>query len=579
MGPDEPVYYWWTRVGASQGISWAGERPGIIALIATTAGTLHLPLVPAVAGLQYALAAMIGVVATAVLHGRAEGGRWGWLLAGVLAGLYAGHLGGGYVANLAFTLPFFAAGAALAARSRRGTDAAALLLGGGGLTHPQFFLVGACVLVTVAVWSRLREAEHGWTSDAGRVVVALAGAGAVVGAGALATLAGPGPLNADTSKDAFLRRAGLSDALHRSYLNRFWRNLGRYAPWVLLPTAAAGVHRARGFTRRFLVAWAVVTLLGIPLGLLTGAFPPDRIITFAFSLPVLAALGITWIWESLVRAGIAWAAWAAATLLVGVMAATAAISWSNQQTYLSPDGIDSATTAGRIAATLPAGTPLVFVVDGPVDTAAFLATQAGNVLRASVPPERAKDVYVYVGDVRHWFERQPTLRGDLAFDTLSRDALASIPPGAHDVFVIREFDRTPGDLTDPRLVSWSDGVSTTVTGPRALPPVPGQPAPSSPGTIAVAAVLATALLWVVGCGWSMWTFGDRVIAAAAAPGFGVAAIAVLGLAAERLGLPLTGSWGPTLISAVAGGLGYLLLVLQGKAQPEASTQVDEGPDQ
>ena len=49
-------------------------------------------------------------------------------------------------------------------------------------------------------------------------------------------------------------------------------------------------------------------------------------------------------------------------------------------------------------------------------------------------------------------------------------------------------------------------------------------------------------------------------AVAAAPGFGVAALAIVGLLAERLGLPLTGSWGPTLISLVAGGLGYGLLV-------------------
>ena len=40
VGPDFPVYVWWTRVGAALGISVVGDRPGIPALIATFAGTL-----------------------------------------------------------------------------------------------------------------------------------------------------------------------------------------------------------------------------------------------------------------------------------------------------------------------------------------------------------------------------------------------------------------------------------------------------------------------------------------------------------------------------------------------------------
>jgi hypothetical protein len=55
VGPDMPVYLWWSRVGAAEGLSLVGERPGTPALIPTVASALGIGLVPAVAGVQYAL--------------------------------------------------------------------------------------------------------------------------------------------------------------------------------------------------------------------------------------------------------------------------------------------------------------------------------------------------------------------------------------------------------------------------------------------------------------------------------------------------------------------------------------------
>ena len=297
VGPDEPVYLWWARVGAAEGISLVGARPGTPALIPTVAGALHMELVPALAGLQYALGAAIGTATIALVRGRSHGGRPGWLLAGLFAGMFGVHLAGGYLANLAYTLPFIAAAAALARRSRRGMIGAALLLGGGGLSHPQFFLVGAFILIVSAAMAWILEPEHGWRSDAGRVLAALGGGGVVVAAGLLSMVIGPPQLSVDTSKDGFLRRAGLADALHETYQFRFRENVRRYAPWVTLPLAAVGTLQVRGFTRRFLVAWLACTIIGVPLGIATGWFPPERLMTFGFALPMLAALGVTWVWE------------------------------------------------------------------------------------------------------------------------------------------------------------------------------------------------------------------------------------------------------------------------------------------
>jgi len=575
VGPDMPVYLSWARVGAADGLSLVRDRPGIAVMLPIVAGTMHLPLIGATAGIQYAMAASVGVAASALVRGRARGGRAGWLLAGALAGAFAVHLGGGYISNLGFALAFFSAGTALAVRTRRGTDAAALLLGGGGLIHPQFFVVGVGILGLTALWSWLREPEHGWTSDGGRVAVAVAGGGALMGAGMLASMVGPARLIVDTSKDAFLRRAGLSTTLHTLYRERFWKNVEHYAPWVTLPAAAAGVTRTWGFTRRLLVAWAMVTILGVPVGILTGWFPPERIITFSFALPALAGLAVVWAWQLRGRRVRMWIMRTAGVLVVTVMIAAAWITWNQQSPYLSPDIISSTALAGRIVSTLPPGTPLVFIVNDNDTTAIFLATQVGNILRAGLPPERVQDIHVYVGDTAQFFQRRPTVRRDLSYDTLSRNSLEGIPSGPVATFVVREFDRDLTDRQDPHLVAWSDAVWSTVPGPRQLPAVTGELHASSAPGIALATLLAALFLWGVGFGWARWTFDDLATAAATAPGFGVAALASVGVALERLGVPLTGSWGPTLASALAGGLGYLLLVLQGKARVKPMPQVEE----
>lgn len=571
VGPDVPVYMWWTRVGAAQGLSVIGERPGIAATIAAAAGALHLPLVPAIAGMQYALAASVGLGAIALVRGRAEGGRLAWLLAGLSAGLFAVHLGGGYVSNLAFTVPFFAAGAALASRTQRGTDAAAALLGGAGLAHPQFFLVGVVVLAIAALWAFIREPERGWASDAGRVTVAVAGGGAIVGAGLLSMLIGPAKIAVDTSKDAFLRRTGLGSLLEKTYVDRFQEKAWKYAPWALLPLAVAGVPRPRGFTRRFLIAWAMLTLIGVPIGIWSGWFPPDRIITFGFALPVLAALAVAWAYQALEARAPRWVAGTATAVLVGLLVWPTLGAWDHQQPFISPEDLQAATEAGRIAATTPPGTPIVVIVNDIDDTATFLAMQAGNILRAAVPPDRAGDVYVYVGDPANYFAGEPTFRGSHEFDTLSRQLLDDIPNGEAAVFVLTPFDRVGGAGADPHFVRWSSDVVSTVPDPRPLAAGGGELTASSSWAIVGSTLLVAALLWTLGYGWSRWTFGDRVSAVAAAPGFGVAALAIVGLLAERLGVPLTGSWGPTLISLVAGGLGYGLLIRKGvpPAEPAA----------
>jgi len=582
-GPDETVYLWWTRLGISQGISLVGARPGVPALIAAVAGTLGAPIVPALAGLQQALGVSIGVGAVALVHGRARGGRAGWALVGSMAGLFAVHLAGGYVANLAFATAFIAGAAALARRSRRGVVGAAVLLGGGGLSHPQFFLAGAAILVAAAAMSWVLEPEHGWRSDAGRVLAALTGGGLLVGAGLLSMLVGPPRLSVDTSKDGFLRRAGLDSTLRRNYLSRFRGSVGRFAPWVTLPLAAIGSLQVRGFTRRFLVAWATFTVVGVPVGILTGWFPPERVMTFGFALPVLAALGITWVWERTEPRR--WLTALSTVVLVALFAVPAVNAQRAQTPFVSPEELEAATLAGRIAATLPPDTPLVFVVDDPDRVLTFKATNVANLARAAVPPDRVDDVYVFVGQLDDFFAGRPTVRGETEYDALSRITLDDIPPGG-EVFLSPRWNHVAPPLPDDRLVTWVDAedpaggsdVRSTVPDPRPLPAGDDEIGASSPGAIALAAVAVLALLWVIGAGWSRWAFDDRIAAAAAAPCFGAATLTIAALGLERVGVPLDGWWGPALASALAGLFGYALDVVQGKAIDDPAPEVHEAPD-
>jgi hypothetical protein len=560
VGPDLPVYLWWSRVAAGSGISLVGERPGTPALIPTIEGALGVGVVPAIAGLQYALGPAIGTCAAALLRGRGGGARPAWLAGGLLAGLWATHLGNGYLANLVFVAPYLAAAVALGRRTTRGAVAAALLLGCGGLAHPQFFLVGVLVLLVAAGWSALLEHRFAWASDAGRTFGALLGGGAIVVTGVLAATIGPAGIGGDTSKDGLLRSLGEWSAIRRTYLSRLGDNWQRYAPFVSPPLAVLGMLQGRGFMRRFLIAWAACTVVALPIGVLTGWFPPDRMLTFAFCVPMLAGLGVVWVGR---RLGRWWLAWPVGIALVALVAWPALRSWDDQGTFLSPDELGDATIAGRIAATTEPGTILVYVADDPTTPGLFLASHTWNVARATVPPERSADVRVYLGTVADLLAGRPSEHRDPLHRLASEASLRTVPrdrPMA--VFVVREFDRDPHALADPALTRWAPGVASTVPGPRALAATPGEPAPSNPTDMAHATIRTFVLLLVIGLGWAWWTLGDVAAAAAIAPAFGVATLSLVALVTERLGLPLGTAGQATAAAALAGGSGYCLLTLR-----------------
>jgi hypothetical protein len=587
VGPDGPVYLWWTRLAGHDGLS-AVSRPGVPAIALVLQGTLHLPLTAVLSALECVLGAAVGLGAVALVHQHpaAPGGgaaridgdrrehRAVCVVAGVLAGTFAVHLAAGYLANLAFAALFLAAATALAMATLRATVAAGLLLGAAGSAHPLFLLLGVPILVVTAA--------QAWRTDRAEVrrIVAASVAGcALLVAEALALLAGPGPHSVITSRDGLLRAAGLTDLLRSTYQYRLVHRWTRYVQWASIPLAVYGLRETRGFVRRFLIAWGVVSLGGIAIGLVTGLFPADRFITFGFVVPILAAYGVVRLWRALATRRVI--AVAAAGGLVIAMTAGAFIAWARQEPFLSTAEIQAVTAAGRYASAAPPGTPLLFVVNDRDATATFLATQAANVIRAALPPDRIRDASVVVPYPR---AGRPATRERIALARVtSRDALeatraAGTPPLS---FLLTPFDRV--DRPPPSMTRVADGVfierGSTGTGLQPATPRPVDPLePSSPGEILLAAFAVLSLLSVAGSGWAGAFARDAVTRLALAPLCGTAALVLAGIALERVGMPLTGSVGPTVVSASAGGSGYVVrFLLERRARPKPSNEVQDEP--
>lgn len=574
VGPDVPVYLWWTRVGASEGLSMVGSRPGAPALAAALAGTLSLSAAAVTAGLASALGVAVGAAAAALV--RAAGGRLGksWLFAGLLAGVFSVHLVAGYLANLVLAATFLAAAACLAS-PRRSWWAAALLLAGGGLAHPPFLVHAIVVLLGAAALAW----RAGARDEARDISLSVAAGGLVAGAGVLATLAGPGPIAAETSKDGYLRRAGLDAALVDAYRERFRLRAARYIQWISVPLAIAGTVTAdttvKGeFLRRFIASWLAVIAIGVPVGYVTGWLPPDRLVTFGFAVPIGAALGLAWLHRRL--GARTWLARIAIVALAGWMVVGALLAWGRQRPFVTTREVARTEAAMSYAeATTGAGAPIVVLVDDDDDTASFLAARAANIFRAAVDPGRAADVFVFVGRATDFFASKPTRRANPEYTALSRLTLASIPDDPDPlVIAARPFYRASDAVAHPRLHAYVDGIWVSdyqeilgfgMEEPRRL-----SWRPSNPPAIVFATVSILALLVVLGLGYAFAAFDDPVTGIATSPAFGAAALTIAAVMLDLAGLRLAELPVALAASALAGLGGLALLLVQRRWAREAS---------
>jgi hypothetical protein len=395
-------------------------------------------------------------------------------------------------------------------------------------------------------------------------VLASTAGGLVAGAGVLITLAGPGPIDAHTSKDGYLRRAGLDPSLVEAYRERLRLRAARYVQWIAVPLAILGTNDAGGFLRRFLASWLVVMAAAIPLGWITGWFPPDRIVTFGFAVPIAAALGSIWLRRRL--GGRPWLATGLVAVLVGWTILGALLAWGRQEPFVSVRETVLVSRVGRLVDELPTGTPIVLPVDDGDVTSTFLAARAANLVRAAVPADRAADVYVFVGAVTDLLASRPTERGDLEFDALSRSTLRTIPSTPEPaVIVVPGFYELPDAASDPRLFDHGDEMFASFPprfagGLRGETPTRLSWGPASAPIVGLAAVGILALLAVVGVGYARSAFDDIVTVLATAPAFGTASVTLAAVALDTVGLRLQGLGVAIAASAIA-GLGGVALLL------------------
>jgi hypothetical protein len=553
LGPDAPVYLWWARLAGAEGLSAVGSRPGAPALALVLSGSFGLSVVQVTAALEVTLGVGLGLAAFAAVR---RSGVAAAALAGLLAGTFGVHLAAGYLSNLAMAAAFVGAIALLDGRTDRAAVVAALVLAGSGLAHPQFFLVAVAILGAAAIVA--------WRSDRGeafRIAGASLGGGVVAGVGLLLVQVGPAPPDVDTSRDAFLRRAGLLSELRSAYVDRFVHRWTRYVQWLSIPLAIVGFGSPDGTAGRVLRSWLALTVVGVGVSLATGWLPADRFITFGFAIPILAAFGVVRVWGWL-QARRTLAVVATGGMVVAMLAGSW-IAWDRQEPFISEEEVTAVRVANETIATLPDGTPLSFWVNEPDSSVSFLATRAGNVIRASVPTDRIRHVVVVVPPGGP--EAPPERRAltELTF----RDVRSAQDVSGRNatIFVLEPFD----GIDSPEGAIVIDLPVNDVFGVDPLEPL-------TQLGVALASLAILIVLGVAGYGWARIGIEDVLAAAAAAPAVGAGLIIVAAVTLDVVGVAMGETPGAIAALALGGGGGYLARsVLERRARARPTPQVEQ----
>lgn len=619
IGSDTSVYVWWARYTGAMGLDslWVG-RPGTVGLLATLSRVLGQQVSVVAASLGPVMAAVAGLSMAAWAECALGASRLRFVLSALLTSAFLSLLVGGYFSTLAFGALFLAALACLSegleSRARRPMVGASFLLGTAGLVHPQFLALGA-VLILGAVAALLPGTQRDLVAgeafvrtSVGRITLASVG-GLVItalGVGAAALAGGNGPaLAVDTSRDALLRRTGLTRMVRESYQQKLlhdfpWHRAAAFLGLALIPLGAGcpdgrPVLSPRSDRQKMfwgvLLIWLVVTAASV-IALLAGlAVPGQRLAAFCLPLPVLAAVGLVGIRRKGrgPRAGRA-AIWVAAGL--GVFIAAAWLGWGNQRPVVTPEAVSQASMAGRALAGQPPGTPLILVGDIRTGKPGFLVVRFENYLRGAVPGSRAPDVYVFLGSLEDFLDGRPTLTGHQEHDRIARSSWATLRKAiARDpvAVALQSFhDRTylvavrlPGAarLGPGVAVLPGFGGSTRALRSDNRPSPEGSDLPEeepfSPWTPVWLAPVLLAMVAAIGWPWSRLALPSAgpLRRIALAPAFGLAALSATAVVVDAGGLRLGRVGGfAGLALSVAGGLIALWLSWGGpqgrRANPE-----------
>ncbi|MGH2683149.1 MAG: hypothetical protein ACRDIX_07940 [Actinomycetota bacterium] len=588
IGPDGPVYTWWTNLAAAEGLGVIPQRPGVPGIALVLGSVFGTEPLETLALLGPVLAASCGLAGAALLEASLGPSAFRASAAVLLVGAFAGYLAAGWLANLALTVLFLGAATslALAGRSWRAVVGGAALLAAGGLAHSLFFVLALMILTGVVLFhlpEAIRHVRGGgrpWNTTAARVAGAAAGgaAGATLGFGLIARA----PIRVSTSQDALLRRIGLGDVL-TSWLRQRLLVDGRRA---VFPLAAAGWLAWTGLRRRASApgtgeiapegrrylwslcgTWALVTVAGLLALAVTVRGPANRLLPFAFFVPLTAAVALHRLLTAPATRVERIGAWVAGAVIV----AAGFYGWVDRPPYVEEAELLAARGAARSVAHLPPGTPLVFIVDTSEDAAGFHVVRFSNVIRMELPPERIPDLRIAVARPSDYLAGRPTTIGDLEHDSISRATVAETAALARRgaILVVQPFNRpgfgeavSLGTVVSPDVVSLRGG--RVAGAPLEAEERPGL----APGPLVLLSMATLVIVWILGAGWARWALAGAapLAMACAAPSAGVAVAVFSALAADRLALA-SGPAGP--IAAVAlGAVGYAAALLS--PRPEAA---------
>jgi hypothetical protein len=576
IGPDGPVYVWWSRYADADGLGVLPGRfgvPSVALIIGAVFGTEPLQTV---ALLGPVLAAASGLAAAALTEAILGHNLLRSFVAAVLTAAWTAHLAAGYLGSLAVASLFLCAIAAfgLGERSWRAVWLGGALVATAALMHRPLLLLclailgGAVVILIPDVLRRRREGTAFLDTAPGRLSVGAAG-GTTLGIG-LGLVTGPGPERplVETSQDAFLRTHGLGDLLRRQFRLRLAADARRMAIPMAAGTAlgVAGIARGaweRSTESRFLLAvfgsWGVLSLTGVAVLLAIGG-PSNRLVTFALFIPVIAAAGV----ESLRRRGGAGlVAAAVAGLSIG---AVSMFGWYRQEPFIDRTEVEAVRATRETISALPLGAPVVFLVDTDKKAAAFHVTRFANVIRTSVPEDRIANVRLAVGQPDDYLSGRPTLTGNVEHDRLSisyRDESRGTAPIA---FVLEAFNRSGyaaatrlGTSLVPGVVALRVSASTAGTEPAPTVARPAHEDPPGLGPTALAGMsLATlAILTLLGAGWARWGLPSASLEAvmAAAPSVGLVSLVLGALGSHIVGVSPGGPGGVG-AAALIGAVGH-----------------------
>jgi hypothetical protein len=451
------------------------------------------------------------------------------------------------------------------------------LLVAGGLAHWDFLAIFAVVMAVAAAmaWrdsmARVRRGEPLLATEVGVLLATGAGTGAIMGALILGLLRAP-LSTVEIGQDRIL------------YLRKFRTDVtrlavpevvGLIAPWAFPlgrgADARVGAASQTRFAVRWLRGWTYVMAAGIVLGALTLRVPPARFLALLVALPGAVGVGwvLWWIWRTVTGGARRGVAAVVVVIVLGLLAVPGLLRWYRYPELLDPVGVQQARTAARyVGSALPAGRPVVFLVDYLGKPGSYATVVKERTILLALPPAHQTDARLYIGALADLLAGRRTPPPDARTGRITQTYWTDVAPVLGErppVVAIREL---AGAGFDQVLAAGGRQVAPDVAVLRG-------PAPAR--TIPAASPVDAVPSWFAGLGWGAalllllaaagggWTLAalrpgaEPEAVVSLAPVVGAGTLILGGLLATELGVRL-GRAGSVATVVVVGVSGYAVAI-------------------